>query len=230
MAKSTSPAKPTKTSTRSTPRPAPSKAAKAAKVATRSGSARAKATEPPKRARLDHEQVVHAAEVLVDEHGWDHLSMAGLAAALGVKVPSLYNHIEGLDGLRGELQVRTMERLGRAFAAEAMGRTGPEGLVAMARVHRAFAREHPHLYQGAMREPHDREAFFKASAQANEALLAVLRSYDMEHAAALETELAMFSCLHGFVVLESAGFFTDLIDVDVLFGLVLGAALRMVEG
>ena len=172
---------------------------------------------------------MHAAEQLVDAEGWDQLSMAGLAAALGVKVPSLYNHLDSLDALRGELQVRTMEELGRAFAVEAMGRTGPDGLVAMAKVHRAFARQHPHRYQGAMRQPFDREAFFRASTFANEALLAVLRSYDMEHAAALETELAMFSCLHGFVVLESAGFFTDIIDADVLFKIVLDAAVRMVE-
>src|SRR4051794_25234481 len=49
------------------------------------------------RRRLDRTQVLVAAEAIVDEHGWDELTMARLAAALGIKVPSLYNHVPSLD-------------------------------------------------------------------------------------------------------------------------------------
>ncbi|MCI3948521.1 MAG: hypothetical protein K0R11_455, partial [Acidimicrobiales bacterium] len=44
---------------------------------------------PRQGTRLDHERVVAAAEQVVDELGWDQLTMAALAAALGAKGPSL---------------------------------------------------------------------------------------------------------------------------------------------
>src|SRR6476659_6492490 len=74
------------------------------------------------RPRLNHEQVVAAAEAIVDELGWDRLTMAALAARLETKGPSLYNHVAGLEDLRAELQQRTIRLLGRDLVAATMGR------------------------------------------------------------------------------------------------------------
>jgi AcrR family transcriptional regulator len=57
------------------------------------------AVDTPARTPLSREQVLTAALAYVDELGLDALSMHKLAARLGVKAMSLYNHVEGKDGL-----------------------------------------------------------------------------------------------------------------------------------
>ncbi|MFD0687636.1 TetR/AcrR family transcriptional regulator C-terminal domain-containing protein [Actinomadura fibrosa] len=65
---------------------------------------------PPRRL-VTRDAIMRAALVLVDEHGAEALSVNRVAAALGVKGPSLYNHITGrdevVDGIR-ELIVAEM--------------------------------------------------------------------------------------------------------------------------
>ena len=57
----------------------------------------------PARAGLDSAAVVRAAADLADAKGIDALTLGEVAARLGVRTPSLYNHIAGLDGLRRDL-------------------------------------------------------------------------------------------------------------------------------
>jgi AcrR family transcriptional regulator len=181
------------------------------------------------RRRVDREQVLAAAEALVDQHGWDHLTMASLAAAVGIKVPSLYNHVPNLDAVRSELQVRTIAKLGAELQRAAMGRSGRDGIVELATVHRDFAKRHPGRYAGATREPYDREAFAAASAAGNAALLAVMRPQGLSGDEALTAELAVFASFHGFVMLETSGLLGGIVDMDKLFDLVVDAATHAFE-
>jgi AcrR family transcriptional regulator len=179
--------------------------------------------------RLDHEQVVVAAEQVVDERGWDHLTMAALAGALGTTGPSLYNHVASLDALRGELQQRTMRQLGQELVGAALARSGREGFLALAAAYRSFVRRHPNRYDGATRAPVDREGLLAASSQANGALLAVVRSYGVEPADALTAQLGAFAALHGVVTLEVSGFLGDAADPDVLYDTVVEAVERQLR-
>jgi AcrR family transcriptional regulator len=178
------------------------------------------------RRRLDHEQVVAAAEQVVDELGWDHLTMASLAGALGTTGPSLYNHVASLEALRGELQQRTMRQLGDALVGAALARGGREGLLAVAYAHRAFVRHHPHRYDGATRAPVDPEGMGAAAAHANGAVQAVARSYGLGVEDALVAGLGAFAALHGVVMLEAAGLLGDAVDPDALYDTVVAAVER----
>jgi AcrR family transcriptional regulator len=176
--------------------------------------------------RLDREQVVAAAEAVVDELGWDRLTMAALATALGTTGPSLYNHVRGLDALRGELQQRTMRALGRELVVAALARSGRDGFLALAAAYRGFVRRHPNRYDGATRAPVDRDGLLAASAAANDALLAVVRSYGVPAHDALTAQLGAFAALHGVVTLEVSGFLGDVVDPDVLYDTVVAAVER----
>src|SRR5919108_4531499 len=55
------------------------------------------------RVGLDQATVVEAAARLVDEEGIDQLTLGRLAERLGVRTPSLYNHVAGLPGLKRDL-------------------------------------------------------------------------------------------------------------------------------
>jgi AcrR family transcriptional regulator len=96
--------------------------------------------------RLDPDQVLVAAERLVAANGWENLTMAALAADLGVRPPSLYRHVDSLDALRRELRSRMLVELSDAVRAAVMGKSGIDGLHALTDAYRDFAREHSERY------------------------------------------------------------------------------------
>ena len=53
-----------------------------------------------RRIKIDLSIILQMATELVDEHGLDQLSIGLLAEKLGVRPPSLYNHLESLKELR----------------------------------------------------------------------------------------------------------------------------------
>ncbi len=181
------------------------------------------------RARLTFEDVLEAAETIIDRSGWDQLTMTDLAAELGVRVPSLYHHVRNLDALKAAVQVRTMSQLGAELRAAAMGRTGEDGLRALANVQRSFAHRFPRRYEGATRAPLDRPEFITAALDANEALVAMVRSYGLEGEAALYAETSAFAALHGFITLEISGFFEEDFDRDRVFEGVLDGAVSIIS-
>ena len=190
-----------------------------------------KAPKPPPedaRKRLDREQVLLAAEALVDRDGWRELTMTKLANELGVKVPSLYNHVPNLEALRGQLQCRTLRELGAALNRKAMGRSGETAMRALAETFRRFANEHPARYDLAMQAPVDQEEFTAATADAAAAMAAIIRSYGIDDAS-FELQLGAFSALHGVLTLEHAGFFPPFIDTERVFERVLEIVLVLLD-
>ncbi|MFC7503330.1 TetR/AcrR family transcriptional regulator [Nocardioides sp. CPCC 206347] len=163
-----------------------------------------------RRGRLDQEAVLRAAEALVDRDGYDALTMTSLAAELEARVSSLYNHVANLEDLRALVQVRAMRMLGEHVRAAAMGHAGADGLRALSHELRVFARTHPQRYAALTRPPIDREGFFAAALEAIEALAVMVRSAGLPEDRLIQTGMALFAALHGFVSLEVAGYFGDL--------------------
>ena len=54
---------------------------------------------------LSRAAVVETAARLADRDGYDALTLGAVAADAGVRPPSLYNHVDGLAGLRRELGI-----------------------------------------------------------------------------------------------------------------------------
>jgi AcrR family transcriptional regulator len=183
--------------------------------------------ETPRR-RLDREQVLSAAESIVDRDGATGLTMTALASQLGVNVSSLYNHVPSLEGLRGELQNRAMLELGVQLRNVAMGKAGERGLRALAQTLRTFARAHPGRYELATSEPHDRDSFAEASANAGAALRAIIASYGIDDAS-FDFQVSAFAALHGVLVLENTGFFGGVLDADRTYELVLGLVVGLLS-
>ena len=183
---------------------------------------------PERRARLDHETVVVAAEALVDRDGYDALSMTLLAAELDTRVSSLYNHVANLEDLRSEIQVRAMASMGRHVQHAAMGRAGAEGIEALCHQLRDFARTYPQRYAALTRAPIDRDAFFEAAGGVIEALGVMVRSTGLPEDDILSTGMAVFSALHGFVSLEVSGYFGGIDDLERVFERVVRGAVAAI--
>ncbi len=188
-------------------------------------SAAPPATDPPvRRRRLGREAVLAAAEELLDREGVQSLTMTSLAVECGTKVSSLYNHVDGLDDLRAQLQRRAIVSVGRDVRSAAMGRSGADGVRHLAQVYVAWARRHPHRYELMTRALIDPDDFYVAATDAAEAIAVMVRTLGVPEEDVLRTQLALFASIHGYVCAEVTGFFPS---GD---GLVEGVVDQVVEG
>jgi len=129
--------------------------------------------------RLDKAAVVAAAMELADRDGDENLTLAMLAEHLGVRSPTLYSHVEGLDGLRREMLLRYYAMMGDQLRRAAVARSRRDGLVAIASAYADFYAEHPgFLRLSAGRDLADKH-LEREMADAMSPLLAVLKSYGL---------------------------------------------------
>ena len=178
-----------------------------------------------RRARLDRETVVVAAEGIVDRDGYDALSMTLLAAELESRSRRSTTTWTNLEELRSEIQVRAMTLLGRHVQRAAMGRAGADGLKVLSHELRDFALTFPQRYAAITRTPIDRDAFFAAAGEVIEAMGVMVRSTGLPDERILHTGMAIFSALHGFVSLEASGYFDGMDHLEDVFEQVVRGAV-----
>jgi AcrR family transcriptional regulator len=164
------------------------------------------------RAGLDPSAVVEAAAEIADRDGLGQLTLARVAAELGVRAPSLYAHVDGLEDLRRRIAVLGVSELTEALSDAAAGRAGRDALHAVAIAYRDYARRRPGVYEVTQRAPADVESRPDSDAARDAArpvgvLTAVLRGYGLDGDDAIHGVRLIRSALHGFVTLEHTGGF-----------------------
>lgn len=167
------------------------------------------------RAGLTQTSVLEEAERLADEVGLSQLTLAALATRLGVRQPSLYKHIDGMDGLRRGLTVRAKNELANILARAAIGRERGDAITAIAHAYRGWAHKHPGRYAAAQPAPAADDAEDIAASQAVVSVVtAVLAGYRLRDDDAIDATRALRSALHGFVTLELSGGFGLPVDIE----------------
>lgn len=174
------------------------------------------------RAGLSGGEVVAAAAGLADEIGYAGLTMGLLAERLGVRTPSLYKHVGGLDDLQHKLATLTMTEIGDVIRDAVQGLAGADALAALLHAIRGYVTQHPGRYMATaggggavLRGPDD--PLLAASARVLATIAAVLRGYgiaedEMDHA------IRTIRCtIHGFAMLEASGGFQWSNDPDESF-------------
>ncbi len=174
------------------------------------------------RAGLTTERVIRAAGEMADEHGWSHLTLAGLATRLGVRQPSLYKHIDSLDGLHRGISVLAKRELGEVVSRAAVGRSGRDALVAVCLAYRAWVHTHPGRYAATVRAPAaDDLEDQQAAAEVFAVVVDVLAGFGLEDQRAIDAARTVRSAVHGFVVLEASGGFGLPRDLDASFAFLI---------
>lgn len=162
--------------------------------------------------------VVQAAAAMADANGLTAVTLSNLAATLGVKTPSLYNHIEGQAALRRELSLLGIRELERRLGKAAVGKSGDDAVWAIANAYRDYVREHPGVYEATVRAPSPGDAeLVGAAREVVDIVVAVLASYGLAKEDAIHAARALRSMVHGFASLEAAGGFGILLDIDASF-------------
>ena len=167
---------------------------------------------------VDRARVVAVAAALADEVGLDQLTLAAVASRLGVKLPSLYNHVDGLPGLRRELAWFGARQLYERVSRAAIGKAEDAAVLAMSYAYRAYIIEHPGVYAATVRAPApDDLELLQISQSFVEVLLAVLEPYGLGEVGGIHAVRGLRSIIHGFATLELSGAFALPLDCDESF-------------
>jgi AcrR family transcriptional regulator len=169
--------------------------------------------------QITPDRILERAEALLEQHGAEQMSLYQLAAALGVKTPSLYRYYAGKADLLRAMNLRTVERLIAAMkhAAEHASGSDAERVLQMGLTYRLFALEQPNAYALAFgaREPATRPdpASLEVLAQEIQAVISPISG----DAGSLTALRGLWALVHGYVMIELAGQFQRGGDLDAAY-------------
>lgn len=168
--------------------------------------------------KLDLSIILEKTTELVDENGVDKLSLGSLAEKLGVRPPSLYNHFEGLNGLKQKLAIHGVEKLHEYMLQAAVGKAGDDAVRAVSAAYIQFVRTHPGLYDASNRfaDTNDIE-LQRAQESVVKLVVQVLQAYNLNDETAIHMVRGLRSILHGFTSIEHMGGFGMPLDIDESF-------------
>ena len=169
-----------------------------------------------RKAGITLEDVAVAASSIADRDGLEAATLTAVADELGIKTPSLYNHVQGLTGLRRQMAIHGSQILLGMFQEAVEGKSGGEALRALAEADRRFATEHPGLFASFLPAPAPGEddELYNALAQPLFVVAGVLLEMGIPQEQAIHLLRGMWAMLYGFLDLEAKGGFgpTDGID------------------
>ena len=170
-----------------------------------------------RRVGLDKSTVVETAARLVDEEGIEQLTLGRLAERLGVRTPSLYNHVAGLPRLKHDLALYCLRDVFDRITRAAIGKSRAEAIFAFANTYLSYARETPGRYAFTLApDPDDQEVQFLAK-QLVDVVRAILAPYNLSEEEAVHAIRSLRSIVHGFILLEEASGFRMPVDPDASF-------------
>lgn len=179
------------------------------------------------RAGLDQQAVLQAAIEIADQEGLDRLTLATLAQSLGIRTPSLYNHVNGLPDLRNKLTIYGLNQLTKSLTRASAGKARDDAIRAVAQAYLAFAREHPGLYEATQRSRDwQDEEVQQAAQELLDLMVQIMDSYALENEIMIHTVRGFRSLLHGFAALERQGGFGIPLDVDVSFRVMIDTFIK----
>lgn len=172
----------------------------------------------PYPSQLTYDSILDTACALIEQDGAEALSLHKLAAALGVKAPSLYRYFAGKPALLAAINTRTVEAFTATLQHAAAGDGDPaQRLMAMANAFRAYAHAHPTLYllMYGSNDPDIRpdDALLPPLALPIQAVFAQIAGETQ----GLHAMAGGWALLHGFVMLEINAQFRRLDDADRAF-------------
>lgn len=169
---------------------------------------------PPQR-KLSRQKIVETAILIANERGFKEVTLTAVANGLQVRLPSLYNHIDGIEDLRNHMRLWGMEMLTQCVLQEVDGKSGADALRGVTIGYRKFAYDYPGLYpQTLMMDQFSHPKVSAAWEAFLQITLTVMAGYGLSGEELIHAMRIMGSMMHGFVDVERAGGFIRSARVD----------------
>lgn len=180
---------------------------------------------PRPKIALDKNTIMIAAAELANEQGSENITLAMLAKKLNIKPPSLYNHFDGLQGIKKELAIFSLEKLFNSLTNEAEGKPqGEEAVMALSLAYLTFARRNPGLYEFALSAPDPADELVHAAGKKIvELIVSAMKPFGLPEEEAIHAVRGLRSLMHGFASLEQRGGFGMPLDLDESYQLAVTA-------
>lgn len=158
---------------------------------------------------LNREIVIAEAVSLVNEQGYEHLSLRELAARLCIKPASLYNHIEGIEDVQISIAEHAGERLERALFEAVAGKEMTAAFRDGAHAYLDFARYNKELYKALISVPKsDSERTLEVGRKTFSVFREIIHGLRINDNESLHLIRMLRSLIHGFIELCENGFMT----------------------
>jgi len=157
-------------------------------------------------------QIIEAARRLLEEQGPEALSMRNVAAEIGIRAPSLYEHVTDKRALESAIIADALTEQGEAQLAFLENYHGDDPLTGIAKNYRQWALDHPHLYRLVFSRDLDRDEPAVVTAEH-------LAAQPMRRITGgdISASRAIWAFAHGMVSLELADRFPPDTDIDELW-------------
>ena len=157
--------------------------------------------------QITRDLVLDRAWDLIAEEGWSEFRLAKLAEILGIRTPSLYNHIQDMEEIRREMKRRSMQLLGDRLSLKIKNQNSVENRISdFLNVYRSFAKTHPEFYPLTIESTELDPELKPLGDRFLDLCMEVFRFPVLDESAVHKIRI-LRSLLHGFIVLEEAGGF-----------------------
>lgn len=178
---------------------------------------------------LNFNELLKTAIQIVDEEGWDVLTISYLAKKLTIQPPSIYNHVKNLDELKNSIALYGIQQLYDELHASICEQS-KEAIFSLAFAYIHFARKHPGLYQSTLSSTHTAgDQYTFVANQILELIFEVLKPYSLNEINQIHIVRGLRSILHGFVSLEDHDGFGINIPLDESIRFVLKQYMQNIE-
>jgi AcrR family transcriptional regulator len=182
---------------------------------------------PRPKVGLELTEILGAAAELADQFGMQEVTLANLAKKLGIRPPSLYNHFDGLAGLRKKMAIYGLDQLYETLAQSAIGVSGDEAVLTISKAYVDFTRKHPGMYEATLMAPDmEDEDVKQAGFKIVDLTVRVLQAYRLEGDTATHAVRGLRSILHGFSSLEHRGGFKMALDLNESLEIIIKAFIH----
>lgn len=177
--------------------------------------------------KIDSEQIIRATVNLSAKQGLLNVSLNEIASELGIKTPSLYNHISGIEDLYLQVGAYSLKLLKEELILSMLGLSKYDALIKVSNTYVNFAIKYPVLYS-AIENPYLKNT--PEIAKLKEDIVVIIQSILSAYPLDVKQEIAMIralrSYLHGYASLTIGNLFNiDTVDVRESFDLGLDALL-----
>lgn len=163
------------------------------------------------------EMIVSEAIACIEDSGQPAVSLHELARRLGIKTPSLYNHIRNTRELQYEVMHYAIDQFVANQKEATQGKQTDEAVRAFAHAYYTFATEHRGLYRLIMTMPSEKDERAKEMAlPLLDTVVEILRGYGLGEEGVAHWQRVFRAILHGFISQEDLGYFYyyDAVDLS----------------
>ncbi|MCL2199804.1 MAG: WHG domain-containing protein [Defluviitaleaceae bacterium] len=169
-------------------------------------------------AKIDKQMITQVAAGMANKNGLEKVTLKELAKELGIRSPSLYNHIQGLDELRNSVMLYGWSQLGNSVAMSAIGKSGDEAVRAMCKSYRDYIMANPGVFDAMMWLNRNSSQEAEQTTDDLARLVAmILAGYNLGENEKIHASRMFRSFLQGFCSIDKNNCFSDPVPVQESF-------------